>query len=380
MAIWAGIITAIVGAGLSAGVAAASQPDYVNPASSSRSVSLAALRALPGQRMLDSAARLGQRVEYPTGKKGFNKVRMTLQEALDQGHITQAEFDRRLESTARGNDNSITPETEINVKVPKPKTAVADFTGYGDADIQGRLAKEMAKIQLELQQKYGTDFIDEARKQQELADPEGTEARKLLASEINRMEEERKTRQRPVAGTLDSQVLDELNRGTGLADDQTAAIEQVLRNRGDTNLTGGDVADELEGGPAGEARKQARIQKSLAYLSSGAAPEDAAYRERQQSLANMANFLSGRTPQSQFKSLSGGQQGASPTPQGPSLPNVQPGMQGQADNAALQSYGQGIRATANNVSPWFAGLNMLTQGLNVAGSAGWKPYGQQKAA
>lgn len=377
------ILAAVVGAGLSYGLAAASAPDYANPTSSSRKVSRAALQALPGQRQVDQAARLGQRVEYDTGKRGSTKQWMSIAQALERGLITQERYDQLTTDRPgyRGNNayQGKDPTAEIEVKVPQNRTAVADFTGYGDADIQGRLAREMAQIQLDLQEKYGADFIAEAKRQQELADPEGTAARKLLASEINRMEEERKTRTRPVASGLDSQILDELQSGTALGDDQTSAIAQVLRNRGDTTIGAGDVASELETGPAGEARKDARLQKALSFLSSGQTPADASYRDEQQSLANMANFLSGRTPQSEFGRLAGAQQGASPMPQGPSSPGVDPNLTGNSQQAALQSYGQGIRATANNVNPWFAGLSLLTKGLGAAGAAGYKPFAQQAA-
>lgn len=390
---WAAIAAAVVGAGVSVGAAAASAPEYANPASSSRKVSLAALKALPGQRQVEAAARLGKNINYDADNW------LSPKQALDEGWIDKETY-RKLKRQENKMDEDgffeggpfgggvgvnllsdlIAPgssmgylaeapmrthDGKIKLNVGKRK---ADFTGYGDADVQGKLAKQMAQIQLDLQKKYGADFIAEARKQQEQADPEGTAARKLLASEINRVEEERKTRQRPVAGALDAQVLGELDRGTGLDDSSTSAIEKVLRERGG-NLGAEDIATELEGGPAGEARKSARVQKAMSYLSSGASPEDAAFREKQTSLANMASFLSGRTPQSQFASLSGGQQGASPTPQGPGLPNVQGGMPGMADNAALQNYSQGIRATANNVSPWFAGLSLLTKGLATGGNA-----------
>lgn len=384
---WAAIAAAVVGAGVSVGAAAASAPEYANPASSSRKVSLAALKALPGQRQVEAMARLGQKGDYQADNW------LSPKQAFQQGFIDEAQYkrlrkaekesgqsffegltknfyknvltDSAIPGGALGDAALRVSDGHIKINVQKRR---ADFTGYGDADVQGKLARQMAEIQLDLQKKYGTDFVDEARKQQELADPEGTAARKLLASEINRVEEERKTRQRPVAGALDAQVLGELDRGTGLDDASTAAIESVLRERGG-NLGAEDIATELESGPAGEARKAARVQKAMSYLSSGASPEDAAFREKQTSLANMASFLSGRTPQSQFASLSGGQQGASPTPQGPGLPNVQGGMPGMADNAALQNYSQGIRATANNVSPWFAGLSLLTKGLATGGNA-----------
>lgn len=369
MAIWAGIITAVVAAGLSAGVAAASAPDIPSGKSTSRKVAMANLKTLPGQRAVDMAAKLGQEVTYDTGKttKG-QRVDLPIEQARAEGWISESDYQAYK---AAGKETAL-------VKIPKQKIfKTADFTGYGDAEVQGKLGRELAQIQLELGKKYGVDFANEARKQAELADPEGTAARKLLADEINRMEDERLTRQRPVAGALDAQILDEIQRGSGVSDAVAGGTAGVLSRRGDATVGAGDVIAELEAGPMGEARKSERLQKAMAFLSSGSSPEDAAYREKQQSLANMASFLAGRTPTSQFGSLSGAQQGAAPVPQGGSgAVNLAPGAPGQAQQAGLQSYGTQVRALANNVSPWFAGLNLAVQGAGVAGKAGWQPFQQ----
>ena len=309
---WAAIAATVVGAGLSAGAAAASRPDLVSPAKSSRKAVLASLRALPAQRKLEAAARLGQKVEY-------------------------AEPNKRRKRTA-------------------------DFTGYGDADIQGKLAGELAGVQLELQKKYGVDFVNLARDQAEQADPQGTAARKLLASEINSMEDVRSTRERPVAQKLDAQLLADLQTGSGIDPEQQAAMDRVLARRGDVT---GDVTGDLESGAAGESRLKGRLQKSMSYLGSGATPEDAAFRDEQQGLANMSSFLAGRTPQSQFASLSSAQQGAAPTVRAPGLPGVDPNLTTNAQQAGMQSYTAGVRSAANQVSPWFVGLSALTKGVQA---------------
>lgn len=384
MGIIAGLVTAVVGAGLSAGLSAASAPHYADPASSSRKVSLAQLKALPGQRMVEQAARLGQSVDYPTGKMTphFEQRQMTIQEAFDQGLISQQRYQQELNGApvSKGRPNGTParrPEDTISVQVKTgmtPETRHADFTGYGDADVQGKLAHQMAAIQLGLQQKYGTDFAAEAAKQAALADPEGTAARALLADKINEMDAARKTRVRPVATTLDAQIMDELNRGKSIDPETQAAIEATLARRGDSSLTGGDVERELEAGPYGEQRQAERIQKAMAHLGSGTSATDASFRDELQSMANMSNFLGNRTPTSQFNNLSAGQQGASPGVQGPALPLLNPNGQQLATQAGNMGYAAGVQQAAHQISPWFVGLNALVQGASTAGAAGYKPF------
>lgn len=375
---WAAIASTVIGAGLSAGVAAASKPDLVNPATTSRRVSLASLRALPGQRQVELAARLGIPVDYATGRRlpGYENRQVSLTDALAQGYINQGQYDEAIRGRSGRNQAGRVigpdiapkrPEDLISIRVPTGglETRHADFTGYGDADVQGKLAQAMAEIQLGLQQKYGTQFIEEAKKQEALADPEGTAARALLAEKINAMDEARRTRERPVADTLEAQMRDELARGRAVDPEAAAAAESILARRGDTTLKAGDVTNELQAGPLGDERLRQRLQEGIGYYGSGQSPTDAAYREEQQSLANMASFLRGQTPQSQFGSLRAGQQGASPMPQGPSLPGVSPDLVGQSQNAGLQNYQSGIRSLTSQVNPFFAGLNAIVQGIGT---------------
>jgi len=400
MAIFSSLALMLVGTAASVGVAAASAPDYANPQASSRKVVLAGLKAYPGQRQVDMAAKLGQKVEYDTGTNNWLRPR----EAYKQGLITKAEWEyyqRLNDKKGLGVFGNLMPGTEplttgpnagqnqdqrtgthrghdvrvkgghMQIKVGTKK-ATADFTGMGDAEVQGRIARESAANMLELQKKYGPEFIAEAKRQQELADPEGVAARRLLASEIGRMEEARKTRERPVAGLVDSQLLAD---GVGAAPGSGAEadISRVLAEREGTTLGTEDILNELETGPTGEARKNDRLRKMTAWLSSGASPTDADYREKQNSLANMASFLGGRTPQSQFASLSGAQTGAAPQPQGAPLVGQNANMMQLGDQAGANTYAAGVRQTANTVSPWYAGLSLITQGLSTAGKAGWQP-------
>lgn len=371
---WAAIAAAVVGAGVNAGVAYASRPDQPDPAKSSRRTVLADLKTLPGRRMVDQAARLGIAVDYPTGRAKQQWVNKSLSDALADGDITQETFDRYLKSGRRGR-RTFSPDSVIKVKGKlTPETAHADFTGFGDADVQAKMARQMADIQAELSRKYGQQFVDEARKQQEMADPQGVAARRMLASEINRIESERQNAQRPVADRMDAQILQELQAGRGITPEASAAAADIVRRRAESG-SGGNVdlagiEEELTTGPRGQQRLQERLQKAMGWLSSGATPEDVDYRRRQQSMANMANFLSGRTPTAEFGALSGAQRGATPMAQGPALVGMNPNIQQFGQQAGIQQLNVAANQAANNVNPWFAGIAGLLKAGGAAAGGG----------
>lgn len=357
MAIWAAIIGSVVSAGLSA----ASQPDVPDGASSSRKVSRAEIETLPGRRAVERAARLGQAVDYPTGQsEGIYETRsVPIEEAVRSRRITSGQA-RTLRERGQ------TEYTYQHRVGSRPETRRADFTGLGDADIEGELLRAGADIQLDLQRRYGEDFARAAAEQVRLSDPEGAQAREMLAAKILEQDEARKTRQRPVAEALDAQLRGELALGRNLAPADAALAEDVLRRRGGTSLSGGDVSRELQRGSAGLAREQGRINESMRYLGSGATPQDAAFREEQQSLANLANFLGGRTPTSQFSNLSA--PGATPLAPAPSLPRISPD-QSAANQIGVSDYTGRLRNAANQVSPWFIGLNAAINGAGAVSAA-----------
>lgn len=368
MAIGTAIVTALVGAAVSAGMAAATAPDYPNPARSSRRVVNTDIQTLPGRRQVEAAARLGQAVDYATGRTRYTRTRerMTIKEAHDRGLIS--DFDYQKRRAAHGDSRII----KVRVRTPVQETRHADFTGFGDAEVQGRLAQQMARNQADLERKYGARFAEIAREQQKLADPEGTAAREMLASEINRMEDERQNAQRPVADKLDAQILQELESGKAATPDVQAAIAQVLARRGGEGsggtVTAGDVEAEGEVGERGQARLDDRMRRSMGYLSSGATPEDVDYRRRQQSMANMAAFLRGQTPEAQFRSLAGGQQGATPIARGGALPQTNPNALAIGQNAAVQQANLGAQNAGNQAGGWMAGLAALTRGVQAYGA------------
>ena len=53
-------------------------------------------------------------------------------------------------------------------------------------------------------------------------------------------------------------------------------------------------------------------QAALAFLTSGATPEDVAYRREEQAFANLGSFAVGESPIAQFGQLSGAGEGAVP--------------------------------------------------------------------
>lgn len=369
---WVAIGASIIGAGLSAGVAAASAPDLVSPAKSSRKAVLASLKALPAQRKVEAAARLGQKVEYQADNW------MGPREAYEAGLITKDEW-QYYKTWPNQGENQDQRKGRHGVRMSGGHMQInigsrtADFTGYGDADIQGKLGRAAAQTGLDLQKKYGADFVAEALKQQEMADPEGTAARKLLAKTINDEEAARQTRTRPVAASLDASVMGDVNLGSDIGAGGRGTIDRVLARRGETGANGGAIADSMAHGLEGEERIRQRLQRGMGYLGSGQSPQDAAFRDEQQSMANMASFLGGRTPQSQFGAMAGAQAGAAPMPQSGALPGVDPNLMSNGNAAGLQSYTAGVRGLSQNVRPWFMGLNALVSAANIAGAAGYKP-------
>ena len=159
---------------------------------------------------------------------------------------------------------------------PKMREVTYDFKGYSDADATredmefgGEAADFMAKTMLEVQQKYGKDFVKQRIEELKAADPTGYEVRQMLGEAAK----------------------EDLARGTELSPDMARQVTQQER-----------AAQSARGNIYGSAPAAAEA------MSLG----DAGFRMRQQRLANAASFLSGTTPVAQFGQISGAQQGASP--------------------------------------------------------------------
>lgn len=378
------VVAAIVGAVASAALAYAmtpDAPDAPNLAQANKAGVLAQARTLDERRKLEAAAQQGTSVQWRDPGTHEETRQFAVIMGGNNGHGLGAGTSvPYVEADWKEGGKYWDPKAPnkqpfiISKKVQVPNgMRTADFTGYGEADVQGAIARQMADIELELSKKYGKQFVEEARKQLELSDPEGAAARKKLYELIQQQIENEP--ERPVADLLDSQVSEQLAAGRGLdrvsEDVLREAVAQAGAARGGAG--DGDYAEPLTTGFEGQRRLDAAQQKSLSWLTSGATPEDVEYRRDQQNLSNLSAFIQGRTPESQFATLSGAQQGATPMNPGNRLASQDPNAGAAMQNAQLQGWQTQMNAQMNQADPWMAGLSVLLRGAGTAGAAGWKP-------
>lgn len=389
---WATIAVTVAGAAVSVGagaaVGAATKPNQPDLASSSKELSDVNAHMLPLRRQLESAAQTGGKVtiqdwpqheeqgqfyEVPgdyeiSGKKEFAGLMMGVPGfgflGKDKGERTQFINVKEWEPGGKyaGQPKPSGQPVQKSFTVPAgPKTF--DFTGVGAADANAVVAKASAEAQLALQQKYGVDFAKSNAEQAKLADPNGYAAREKMASliqdQINRKPD------RTIANTLDAQVGDQLNAGSGLTMEEKQLLDDSVRSAGGARggVSAADFSDPLTSGFAGEARAQAGIQKAGGWLASKLTPQDADYRTEQQNMSNLSALVNGRTPESQFQSLSA--PGATPFTPGQSLPQMPTNSTTAGQSNALSSYAQQTEQAQQQVNPWMAGLS----GLLSAGNA-----------
>lgn len=342
---------------------------------------------LPDQRRLQAAAEQGGKTTYTTAdQKGvkvtqqFVNVPTTVNNGKVSGPGVIAVPYVASEWQDGGKyfkDGQAAPKIFTKtIKGTKPgETKTADFTGFGEADVQGKVATQNAANQLALEQKYDPQFIAEALKQQELADPQGTAARNKLYDLIQ--QEAANKPDRPVAALLDKQVGDQLAAGKGL--DQISdsvlrdAVAKAQASRGDAGGDPEQFAEPLTTGFAGQARQDAGQQKALSWLTSGQTQEDFDYKRNQQLMADEAAFVNGQSPTSQFKSLANAQNGATPVDRGQPLPTLNPNAGPAAQSAAISANNTYNGAQASQVDPWLTGLSALLHTAGAAGSAGYQP-------
>lgn len=359
------------------------QPDL---AASSRAGIEAEAETLGERRAMESAAQQGAKAEYTTAARKEKQAVQYVHEPAST--ISNANGERR-----RGGQGKLVPYVAADweaggkyykpgqaapqiitrkqtVNVPAGK-ATADFTGYGEADVQGKIARKNAQNILDLEKKYGSQFIEEALKEQQLADPQGTAARAQLYDLIK--EQEDQNPDRPVAALLDSQVADQLKAGRGLDRVSDSVLREAVGKaqaaRGQAPTDAEQFAEPLTTGFEGEQRLDAAEQKALGYLTSGATPEDVKYRREQQTLANLSSFVNNRTPESQFASLSGAQQGPAPYNTGTPLARQNQNVGPAAASAATQGWNMQLGAQLNQADPWMAGLSASLKAANAVGSS-----------
>ncbi len=373
---WIAIGTTVASIGTSIGMAATSEgPKYPDLASGTKAIADTNAALLPWRRKFEAAARQGSKIELPGSPSTLEYFIPSAPTSIDsKGNVTLGEKGGGV--WIKAGDPRLTNAHYTQTRGQAGRSGrVIDFTGLGEADVQAKIADEMAKIQLDLGDKYGSQFIDEALKQEKLADPEGFAAREKMHELTQKLISDKPDR--PVAGLLDKQIQDELGAANEhrltpeMQDVLNHSITKALTDRGGESAPA-DFSQDLTTGFEGEQRRRAASQKSLGWLSSGQTPEDVDYRREQQNLSNLSAEISGRTPQSQFASLSAAQNGPAPFNPGQALPGM-PADQGGAYQSAVSS---GVTAGAMNqgVNPWIAGFSGLTSLAGAAGQAGWKPF------
>lgn len=263
----------------------------------------------------------------------------------------------------------------VKLTVTDPETGQPkelDFTGLGEADTASAYADKMAKAALELQQKYGSQFIEQARAQLKAADPEGFAARERLYQEID--DSLGVAMESPIADTLESQILKELQAGADVDRDVMTEVDQYLvgqqLERGGSYGKADEFQRAMNMGKVAEDRRTARQQKGMGFLTAGLSKSDRDYRKNQQDMANLASFLSGTTPTAQFGQLSGAQNGAAPFVPGSAGPGLNPNAGAMGANYAKDVWATNANNAAQQGNPWLQGLGLGLQGLGTVASVG----------
>ena len=225
---------------------------------------------------------------------------------------------KRIESTARMGEKT-TYKDPITGEEKE-----ADFTGVGDIDQTRKeldFAKEsadsIAKSLLDIRQKYGPEFVKQSLEELELSDPQF----------------------RKVRDALGKAALEDVESGYELAPGMRDEVQQATRA---AQFARGNV---FGAAPAAEEAFEVG---------------NAAFRLRQQRLANAASYLAGTTPVAQFGQIAGAQQGAAPfQPMG-----IRSGI-GQDPNAGARSLGLAQGIYNNQFQDY---MNRQGQGASMLGS------------
>jgi len=243
-------------------------------------------------------------------------------------------------------------------------------------EAQADSADYLADALLGVQREYGEEFVEQRKRELELADPESAEARRALYEEVmgglaDAKEDGQSTE---LSRELYDQVLGELSRGGELSD---GVRDEVVRGvRGGQAARGNILGDSsvyeevMELGRAGEQRARQRKQDALAFLTSGVTPDDVSYRREQQALGNVGSFLAGQTPTAQFGQLAGAQQGAAPWMGQAQEPVLNPRAGAQGAQFAMQGYQGQLDAYSQQSNPWMAGLGLGVSALSIPTGGG----------
>ncbi len=368
-----GVATAIAAVGVAVAAASAGyamsgagNPKQPDLASSSAKLSNINAQMLPYRRMLEAAAQQGTSVtlpgvyNYQQKDKNGNWKNISQQQYQEMSSVNIAAL------VAGGGQKPVLRRVPLTV----------DFRGYGATEVQAKIAQQMAELQKNLSAKYDSQFIDQALEQEKLADPQSFAARQKMDDLIQKQITNEPDR--PVATELDKQIGSQLTAARAghldpaMKQALDSSVSSALSDRGG-GAAGADFEQPLVTGAAGEQRKRDAAQKAISWLTSGATPEDVQYRREQQNLSNLSSQVNGRTPQSQFASLSGAQSG--PTPFSPGQPlSTMPQNQNQgAMDAAIGGWGTQMRSAGAQASPWTAAVSGTANIAQLLGAAGYKP-------
>jgi hypothetical protein len=382
-------IAAVVGiaaAGTSVGMAAsgAGQPTQPNLAASSAQMAQVQAELLPLLRQLQAEEQLGGSATIPATPQQLKQAAQ-IQKQIDelQKQLTAAQSGTGTGADGRYPGRGITGDpARIQAKIDAleaklgaiPKTQTVDFAGRGAADIQGQIMKALAQGQLDTAKEFDPQFIASALEQEKLADPQRFEARDMLYNDIQKQINTPVVS--PVANEVQRQVAEKVAAGQNLTPEEKAMLDKAVQEG--TGARGGasdgiDFSRALTTGTAGTQREMANAGAGINWLSSGQTPEDLQYRQDQQNLSNLSNYISGQTPEAQFRELSGAQQGATPMAQAQPLPTANLGAGQQGASAAVGNFGLNVSAALNQPNMWLQGLSTTLQGLNLAGRAGFQP-------
>lgn len=252
-----------------------------------------------------------------------------------------------------------------------------DFTGLGQADTSRVVSDKLAQTLLDLQREKSPEIIRQRLAELEAADPQGFAARKQLFDRI--MADAENNPGRPVSTELQQQLQEELAKGAGFSDSkqQEQVREGVRGNQVKHGIYLGSAPATEEAKTmvqAGDTLRDQRQQNALDMLQSGTSPEDVAYRQLQQTLANLGSFTSGQTPEAQFGQVSSAANGpVNLTGQSPNPNNFNPNAAGQGISNAYGVYNAQSGYQNGQANPWLAGVSIGANALGTVGqiNPGW---------
>lgn len=253
-----------------------------------------------------------------------------------------------------------------------------DFSGLGNADQANALSDQAAQALLDIQNNYGSAFVQQRLADLKQSDPTGYAARQQLFDKIS--QDAQANPDRPMADDLQTQVSNELQNSGQLDPQGLQEVQQGVRGQQVSNgiylgnSATSQEADAVTG--ASDALQTGQQQQALGYLQSGVSPSDVEYRRIEQSLGNLGAFVNGQTPEAQFGSLSAAGNGAAPfSPVNYSTPqNFNPNAAATGLSQANSIFGQQSNFYQSQSNPWLAGASIGITGLKTAGQLGYSPF------